>query len=277
MAEGGDVDLTQIREKMGRKAKLSFIFLAIFMVSGSDRHLNFLSSDAFCFSALVITFVFISLLYFKYIKSKLLPMFDRKKSDSSSPPANKASLDLEEQDTQKFVDDGGDICEDNRSQRDEIQKEISSLEDEDYLETQTIKEALLNNNIEKANNLLEEKKEERTRINGIKNEINTLKDEEDMINTSKIESALQYGDIKKAEKSLEELKEKYDEYKETLEELKTLDRDLSNLSKKLARSEIDTETFKDAKEGIEQEKYDLENKLEELRDEVIHEDYEKPF
>lgn len=272
MVEGKYEDPIGIREKIGRKAKLSPIFL------GFGDHLSLYSPGAtFYFSALVFILILISILYFKFIKYKLLLMFGEKKSDSPSPPVNKSPLDLEEQGTQKFVDDGGESREDNRGQKDEIEEEISSLEDEDYLETQLIKEALSNNNIEKANNLLEEKKEERTRINGIKNELNSLKDEEEMINTSKIESALECGDIGKAEKSLEELKEKFDEYKETLEELRVLDRDLSNLSKKLARSEIDTETFKDAKEGIEQEKYDLENKLEELRDEVIHEDYEKPF
>ena len=111
----------------------------------------------------------------------------------------------------------------------------------------------------------------------LESEMENLREEEDMIDTREIEKAMENDDLDRAEEELEELKEKYQEYKETIEELENLDDRLSSLSKKLADDEIDSQIYKDAKKGIESEKFELEEKVEELRKDVIHEDYEKPF
>ncbi len=115
------------------------------------------------------------------------------------------------------------------------------------------------------------------KIDRIRNEIKSLKEKEGMIDTRKVEGALQENKLEKAEEFLEALKRKYHEYENILEELKMLDERITSLSNKLADGEIGPDTFKDAKVGIENRKYHLENKLEKLRNEIIYEDYEKPF
>ncbi len=115
------------------------------------------------------------------------------------------------------------------------------------------------------------------RISIIETEMNSLKDEERMIDTRAIEKALEKEKVDRAEEHLDDLKSNYEEYKETLEELKSLDNSKYSLAEKLADGEIDKDVFNDAKRSIESRKAKLEEELDNLRREVIHEDYEKPF
>ena len=111
----------------------------------------------------------------------------------------------------------------------------------------------------------------------LENEIENLAEEEPNLDTREIEEAIKENDLDKAEKALEGLKEKYSEYKETIENLQSLDKRKSSLAQKLADDEIDRDTYNDAVQNIETEKADLEEKLNRLREEIIYEDYEKPF
>ncbi len=111
----------------------------------------------------------------------------------------------------------------------------------------------------------------------IKDKISNLEREEKMIDTRPIESALMEGNVERAGELLSELEEKYEEYKETIEELEALDEKEGSLAEQLADKEIDRSTYDDAVEKIEHKKHDLEEKLNKLRKEVIHENYEKPF
>ncbi len=111
----------------------------------------------------------------------------------------------------------------------------------------------------------------------IRERIGGLKDEENMLDVREIEIALKDDEIERAGKLLEDLEENYQEYKNTIQRLEEIDGKLADLSEKLASGEIDSEDFKDAKESLKNRKYDLEEKLNSLRKEVIYEDYEKPF
>lgn len=156
----------------------------------------------------------------------------------------------------------------------QLKEKISSLQKRSKdINTADIEKAIDENNLNQAETLLEERKEEIKIIE----EIDSLEEEEQMIDTRAIESALEDGEVDKAQRLLKELKEDYEEYKETLNELEELDKRMDKLSKRLADGEIDSEAFKSAKESVENKRYDLEEKLNKLREEVIHEDYEKPF
>ena len=121
-----------------------------------------------------------------------------------------------------------------------------------------------------------ERKESRN-FKEVKEKITMLKEEEKMIDVRAIESALEDGDFERANELLNELKENYQEYQDILDDLKELDDRMDKLSKRLAEGEIDNDSFKAAKESVDNKKYDLRNKLNKLRKEVIYEDYQKPF
>jgi len=158
----------------------------------------------------------------------------------------------------------------------EIKQALSNIECE-YIDTEEIESALNDGNVELADKLLENIFERLDIIKNLEEDLALLKEQEEMLDTKSIKSALDEGNIKEAEKLLEELKNKYKGYKETIDELKSLDKDLSSLSRKLARGEISDESYKSAKQNIEAEKHDLEEELNRLRQEVIYEDYQKPF
>ncbi len=121
-----------------------------------------------------------------------------------------------------------------------------------------------------------QKKESRSHEE-IRQEIEQLQNEEEMIDVRAVVSSLKGGNVERADKLLSELEAQYQEYKDTLERLEEVDDKLADLSEKLASGEISDESFRDAKEGLKSRKYKLEEKLNKLREEVIHEDYEKPF
>lgn len=92
-----------------------------------------------------------------------------------------------------------------------------------------------------------------------------------------IDSALENDKIQKAESLIEGLKEDFQGYKETIEKLEVVDDKLADLSERLASGEISNENFADANKELKGQRYKLEEKLNELRQKVIYEDYEKPF
>ena len=111
----------------------------------------------------------------------------------------------------------------------------------------------------------------------IESELQSLKEQEEMIDTRAIEKALKNYNMDRAEEQIEDLRDKYEDYQETLNELKSLDRRKTSLAEQLADGEIDRQTFNDARKAIENKKADLEGDLEQLRSEVIYEEYQKPF
>ena len=177
-----------------------------------------------------------------------------------------------------YVDDEPPKTDRKTRDYDKIRMEIESLQDKvGNIETGTVESALEDGNVERAETLLEEKKQQLDKIGDIKEEMERLQKEEDMIDTRAIESALDDGDTRKANELLNELKENYQEYQDILDDLKELDDRMDKLSKRLAEGEIDNDSFKAAKESVDNKKYDLRNKLDKLRKEVIYEDYQKPF
>ncbi len=116
-----------------------------------------------------------------------------------------------------------------------------------------------------------------TSLEEIKNEVSRMKKAEMRIETRNIETALDEGDLEEAQNLLKMLKENYDKYKKAIEELETLEDRKSSLAEQLADGEIDKEIYDDAARSVEQKKAYLEERLTELRQEVIREDYEKPF
>ncbi len=98
-----------------------------------------------------------------------------------------------------------------------------------------------------------------------------------MLDVREVEAALEEYKVEKAGELLTELEKKYREYKETVQDLKELDNRKIRLAEKLADGEIDRGSFEKAIEGIENKKYELENRIEQLRKKIIYEDYEKPF
>ena len=177
-----------------------------------------------------------------------------------------------------YVDDEPPKTDRKTRDYDKIRMEIESLQDKvGNIETGTVESALEDGNVERAETLLEEKKQQLDKIGDIKEEMERLQKEEDMIDTRAIESALDDGDTRKANELLNELKENYQEYQDILDDLKELDDRMDKLSKRLAEGEIDNDSFKAAKESVDNKKYDLRNKLNKLRKEVIYEDYQKPF
>jgi len=161
-----------------------------------------------------------------------------------------------------------------------IEDAVESLKKEN-VDITDIEVALQEGNMERAIHLLDSKTSNDSKSysieSKIKESVEILKEEEEHLDTRRVEKALDEGDVEKANELLAELEERYEEYKETLSELKELDRDKSSLARKLAKDEIDRETYQDAKREIEHEKAELEEKLQKLREEVIYEDYEKPF
>lgn len=111
----------------------------------------------------------------------------------------------------------------------------------------------------------------------IREELEYLEEEEGMIDTREVESALEEKDVHRAEEALKELKEKYSKYKEIIEKLESLDYRKSSLAQQLADKELDRDTYNNAIKNIEHKKADLEKKLNKLREEIIYEDYQKPF
>jgi len=111
----------------------------------------------------------------------------------------------------------------------------------------------------------------------IKSKVRLLIEQEEMLDVRGIERYIEEDQIEKAGELLADLEEKYQEYKRTRDKLKELDNRKSQLAERLAKGEIDRNNFGDAMDGINFKKYDLENKLENLRKEIIYEDYQKPF
>ena len=153
----------------------------------------------------------------------------------------------------------------------------SIKESSKYIRTKDIEMALQNNNLDRAEDLLEEQKKTLSTVEEIEEKIASLKDEEQMIDTRAIESALEDGETDEAQRLLDELKENYRKYKETIKELEKFDDRKSSLASQLADKEIDRDIYEDAVKNIEHKKAQLEEKLNKLRQEVIYEDYQKPF
>ncbi len=146
-----------------------------------------------------------------------------------------------------------------------------------YMKTSDIERMIDNRNFEEANSLIKERNKITDKIEKIEGEVSSLEERESMIDKRPIIDAIKNMDIDKAENLLNELKNKYEVYNESLEEIKSLDDKKTSLAEQLADEKIDLETYKDASESITQKKAEIEEELNNLRQDVIYEDYEKPF
>lgn len=148
------------------------------------------------------------------------------------------------------------------------------LEEDNQVQEEEQKE---NEKEEEDENRDEDSELEISTIAEAKIEIEDLKEEEPMIDIREIEKAISEEDFVKINEELSSLKKDFSEYQETLDMIRSLDKRKTTLAEKLADGEIDRETYRDASESIEYRKAKIEEKLSDLRNKVIHEDYAKPF
>ncbi len=111
----------------------------------------------------------------------------------------------------------------------------------------------------------------------IKKKIELLTNQEDMLDVKRIETSLEEDQIEKAGELLRELEVKFENYQKMLDRLRDLDDRKSSLAERLAEGEIDHEAYKSAVQSIDGKKAGIEEELNDLRREVIYEDYQKPF
>jgi len=259
-------------------------FLGLFFGSIIGLALGYIIFEPFV--GIIGLFIGAGLGHWIHKKEKKIDMIDRSKLEvqkgfeleSAQESASSSSSQVKSKESALSPSQNIDATQMSSKKKNKLREEISSLHDRSkYINTSDIEKAIDEDNLNQAEILLEKRKEKAETMEEIEDEINTIKKEEEMIDIRNIESFLDDGEVEKAERELEELKQSYEEYKETIGGLEKLDNRIASLSNRLADGEIDAEVFRDAKEGIDQQKYELENKLKELRREIIHEDYEKPF
>ncbi len=105
----------------------------------------------------------------------------------------------------------------------------------------------------------------------LKDEVSRLLAEESSLDTREVEDMIAEGNLVKAQRALNELEKKYSEFKRIIEKLKELDQNKSDLAQRLSDGNIDRDTYNDAVQNINNEEYKLEEKLGDLRDEIIYE------